>query len=55
MAVVVREAIQYDYRLLGSPEDKIFLVGLGSFQIVTYKTVAGIGEALDIFDSPWRP
>ncbi len=55
MAIVVGEAIKHRNTVFGAPQDKIFVVILRGFDILTNEALALVSEALDIPDSPRRP
>ena len=55
MPIVIREAIQNRDTVFGTPQDKIIVVILWSFDIFADEALILVGEALDIPDSPRSP
>ena len=55
MPIVIREAIHHCDTVFGTPQDKIAVVILRSFDIFADEALAFVGEALDVPDSPRSP
>jgi hypothetical protein len=55
MPVVIREAIHHRDAIFGTPQDKIIIVILQSFDVFTDETLVFIGQTLNVADSPRSP
>jgi hypothetical protein len=55
MPVVIRKAIQNRDTVCGTPQDKIIVIILRSFDIFADEALAFVGKALDVSDSPRSP
>lgn len=53
--IIVWKPVKKNEKIIGAPQDQIFLIFFGCSDIVTDETVAFLAQALNVFNPPGSP